>query len=113
VAEIDVVERRARDGDGRDGEAARLERLQDTRHGARAVLGAGVQRAAVEDDLAHAGDVLEGVADGAVAAAFAIELDVHGVAAQVGLEPLGRPLGDDLAAVDDGEAGARRSASSR
>ena len=54
VAEVDVVERRAADGDRRDADAGALERREHRRHGGRAAVDAGSERTAVDERLADA-----------------------------------------------------------
>ena len=78
-----------------------LQRREHGRHRGRAVLGPGAQESAVDAEPAQARQALEG-REG-VAVARLDQLDLDGVAAQLALELLRRPLGDNTPAVDDRE----------
>jgi hypothetical protein len=102
VSQVHIVERRARERRRGDPHARRLERGEDRRERTRALVRASTEDATVERGLANAADGSERGERGPIRVR---ELDDESVAAQLALQLVRRPGGDDAAAIGDREPG--------
>src|SRR5580658_4306251 len=103
VAQVDVLERRARGGHRGRLDAVRLERAEYGRYRGGPVAGPGAERATVEGDLDDADDAVEGAMR--VRATLLSQLNLDRVAREVALEPVGGTFHDDATAIDDRDPG--------
>jgi hypothetical protein len=105
MAQVDVVQGRAGDGDGGHRVAGLVQGGEDGRNGGGAVVRAGADAPSVHGDLSDAGQAAQRRVDGeSVRGGGLAQFDVDGIAVQFALERVGGALDHDPALVDDGEA---------